>query len=298
MEVKKINPQGYCKGVILALKRCIKTINNPKTKKPIYLLGMIIHNKLVCDELKKLGITILEGNDKLALLDQINEGTVIVSAHGVSKKVIDTALSKNIPLIDTTCPDVKKVHDEALRYINNGYEVLYIGKTNHPETIGVLEESDKIHLIDSIDIVKKIDKTKKYYVTNQTTLSHSYIETFHKEILNENIEAIIENNICLATTKREMALYDIKTDLIVVVGDFNSSNTKKLVQVAKEKALAKAVIAIEKAVDLLNYDLTIYDEAYVTSGASTPSVIVEQTVRFLESNGQDIKILDEQLLFF
>ena len=96
MKVNKIMPQGYCKGVILALKKCIEVINNPNTVKPIYLLGMIIHNKFVCDELKNMGVIILEGNDKISLLENIDNGTVIKSAHGVSKIVRDYALTKNI----------------------------------------------------------------------------------------------------------------------------------------------------------------------------------------------------------
>ena len=298
MKVNKIKPQGYCKGVILALNKCIEVINNPNTVKPIYLLGMIIHNKFVCDELKKMGVIILEGNDKSQLLDEINGGTVIISAHGVSTKVKEKAIAKLVTVVDTTCPDVKKVHDNVIEYINRGYEVLYIGKKNHPEAIGVLEESAKIKLIESLDDLNNLNKNSKYYVTNQTTLSHSYIEEFHNKIKELKFDAIIENNICYATTKREIALYDINTDLIVVVGDRHSSNTKKLAQVAKEKAHSKAVIAIERAHDLLNYDLSCYQEAYVTSGASTPNQIVEQVIKFLESDGQDHKILEEELLFF
>lgn len=298
MKVNKIKPQGYCKGVILALNKCIEVINNPNTVKPIYLLGMIIHNKFVCDELRKMGVIILEGNDKSQLLDEIDSGTVIISAHGVSTKVKEKAIAKLVTVIDTTCPDVKKVHDNVIEYINRGYEVLYIGKKNHPEAIGILEESSKIKLIESLDDLNNLSINGKYYVTNQTTLSHSYIEEFHNKIKELKLDAIIENNICYATTKREIALYDINTDLIVVVGDSHSSNTKKLAQVAKEKAHSKAVIAIERAHGLLNYDLSCYQEAYVTSGASTPNQIVEQVIKFLESDGQDYKILEEELFFF
>ena len=298
MKVNKIKPQGYCKGVILAINKCLEVINNPNTLKPIYLLGMLIHNRFVCDELAKKGLIILDGNNRLEMLNNINEGTVIISAHGVSNKVKEAAYQKNLNIIDTTCPDVKKVHDNVLKYLNEGYEVIYIGKNNHPETLGVLEESDKIHLIDNISSLDSLDKNRKYYVTNQTTLAHSYIEIYHNYIKENFQDYLIENNICFATTKRETALYDIKTDLIVVVGDKNSSNTQKLVETAKKMAQANAVIAIERANDLLNFDLSIYKEAYVTSGASTPNVIVEQVIKFLESDGKDSKILDEQLLFF
>ena len=298
MLVEKIKPQGYCKGVILALEKCIETINNPNTKKPVYLLGMIIHNRFVCDELSKKDIIILDGNDKEKLLDQIDSGTVIISAHGVSNKVKEKALVKGLDIVDTTCPDVKKVHDSVLEYLEKGYEILYIGKENHPEAIGILEESAKIHLIDSLEKLDTLDKNIKYYVTNQTTLAHSYIEVYHTIIKELFPNAIIENNICLATTKREVALYDVKTDLIVVVGDYHSSNTQKLVEIAKNKAQSKSVIAIERACDLLNYDLSKYHTACVTSGASTPNEIVDQVIRFLNSDGLDLDILNEELLFF
>ena len=298
MKVNKIKPQGYCKGVILAINKCLEVINNPNTLKPIYLLGMLIHNRFVCDELAKKGLIVLDGNNRLEMLNNINEGTIIISAHGVSNKVKETAYNKNLNIIDTTCPDVKKVHDNVLKYLNEGYEVIYIGKNNHPEALGILEESDKIHLVNNISALDSLDKNKKYYVTNQTTLAHSYIENYHNFIKDHFKDYLIENNICFATTKRETALYDIKTDLIVVVGDKNSSNTQKLVETAKKMAQANAVIAIERASDLLNFDLSIFEEAYVTSGASTPNVIVEQVIKFLESDGKDLKILDEQLLFF
>ena len=296
MLVKKISPQGYCKGVILALKKCIETINNKDTLKPIYLLGMIIHNRFVCEELETKGVIILDGYDKVSLLDKINSGTVIISAHGVSSKVKDKIIEKNLNMVDATCPDVEKVHINTLKYINDGYEVIYIGKKNHPEAIGVIEESNLIHLVEDLTDLDNLPTNKKYYVTNQTTLAHSHLEKFHNKINELFDDVLIENNICNATTKRETALYDLEADIIVVVGDYKSSNTKKLVETAKNKARAKEVIAIERAIDLLNYKLTDYKDAYVTSGASTPSVLVDQVVRFLESDGLDLSILDEKLL--
>ena len=298
MIVEKINPQGFCKGVILALRKCFEVIKDPNTIKPIYLLGMIIHNRFVCGELEKQGIIILEGIDKEALLDKIDNGTVIISAHGVSSKVKEKAIGKNLTVVDTTCPDVEKVHNNVKKYLSNGYEIIYIGKKGHPETVGVIEESNKIHLITNKHDLDELDPEKKYYVTNQTTLAHSDLEEYHTKVTNLFPNLVIENNICNATTKREMALYNIKSDLIIVVGDKNSSNTNKLVSVAKNKAQSTNVIHIERAKDLLNYDLTNYKKAYITSGASTPNAIVEQVVRFLISDGKDLTILDEELFIF
>lgn len=298
MIVNKINPQGFCKGVTLALKKCIEVINNPHTIKPIYLLGMIIHNRLVCEDLEEKGIIILEGTDKLSLLDSISEGTVIISAHGVSSTVKEKALAKNLNVVDTTCPDVKKVHDNVLKYLKEGYKILYIGKKDHPETIGVITESTDIFLIDNYDVINTLKNDEKYYVTNQTTLAHSQISQYHNEISKKLTNVVFENSVCLATTKREMALYDIKTELIVIVGDKNSSNTQKLVEVAKNKAQSLDVIHIERANDLLAYNLTKYKEAYVTSGASTPNEVVDKVIEFLKSDGKDLTILEESLFFF
>ena len=297
MQVTKLSPQSYCKGVILALKKCISTIEDIKTERPIYLLGMIIHNKFVCDELKKMGITILEGDNKVELLDQINSGTVIISAHGVSLKVKEKAKSKGLNVIDATCPDVEKVHQNIFLYLNDGYEILYIGKKNHPESTGVLEESNKIYLLDSIDNIKDIDKNKKYYVTNQTTLSLDVVSKYHEEIKKIIPNAIIENKICMSTTRRELALNDIKHDLIIVVGDKKSSNTHKLYETAKNKADSKEVILIESAHDLLNFDFKDYQDIAITSGASTPIALVDQIVKYIE-NGFDKEILNEELFFF
>ena len=146
--------------------------------------------------------------------------------------------------------------------------------------------------------IDTLNKNDKYYITNQTTLAHSYLEEYHNKIKNTLPNIIIENNICLATTKREVALYNIKTDLIVVVGDSNSSNTLKLVEVAKNKATAKDVILVDRASDLLNYDLKKYQEAFVTSGASTPNILVDQVIRFLSSDGMDLDIIKEELILF
>lgn len=297
MQVTKLSPQSYCKGVILALKKCVTAIEDPNTKKPIYLLGMIIHNKFVCDALKERGIIILEGDDKFTLLDNITSGTVIISAHGVSKKVKEKAINKGLNVIDATCPDVDKIHQNIFDYLNNDYEILYIGKNNHPEAIGVLEESNKIHLIDSIDSIKNIDKNKKYYVTNQTTLSLDVVSKYHEEIKKEIPNVILENKICLSTTKRELALNNIKYDLIIIVGDKKSSNTNKLYETAKNKADSKEVIYIESAIDLLNFDFKDYNDIAITSGASTPPQLVDQIVKFIES-GLDKNILNEELFFF
>jgi 4-hydroxy-3-methylbut-2-enyl diphosphate reductase len=294
MNIIKINPQGFCNGVINAIKKVNNVVNDPNTIKPIYLLGMLIHNKFVCDELENKGVVILKDKPLDELIDSVDNGTIIISAHGVSNSIKDQIINKGLNMIDATCPIVNNVHLKIFKYLELGYDILYIGKDLHPETIGVLGESDKIILIDSLEKINTLDKNKKYYVTNQTTLSNDYILKFH-EYIKENLnDVILENNICNATTKREIALYDLETDLIIVVGDPKSSNTKKLVDVAKEKSKALDVIFIESAMDLINFDFSKFNTIHVTSGASTPNEITDQVIRYIKT--KDKNIVKEKLL--
>lgn len=295
MNVIKITPQGFCNGVINALNKVNNTINDPNTIKPIYLLGMLIHNKFVCDNLEEKGVIILKDKPLNELIDSVTSGTIIISAHGVCSDIKKQILNKGLKLVDATCPIVNNVHLKNNSYLEKEYEILYIGKNGHPETIGVLGESNKIHLIDNIEKINLLDKSKKYYVTNQTTLSNDYVNQFHNIIKDTLKNVVVENNICNATTKREMALYNLETDLIIVVGDPKSSNTKKLVEVAKIKSKALDVIFIESAMDLINFDFSKYNTIHITSGASTPSQITDQVIRFI--NTKDMKILKEKLFF-
>ena len=118
MLVIKIEPQGYCNGVKNALDTLYKALNDPSTKKPIYLLSPIIHNTHVNDDLKKLGVIVLDGKNRLDLLDDINFGSVVFSAHGVSDSVYNMAKTKNLNIIDTTCPNVKIIHDNIKKRLN------------------------------------------------------------------------------------------------------------------------------------------------------------------------------------
>lgn len=294
MNIIKITPQGFCGGVKNAIKIINEAINDPNTIKPIYLLGMLIHNHYVCEALEKKGVIILKDKPYEKIIDEINCGTIVISAHGVSLNLKNKILNKNLKLIDTTCPIVNNIHINIFKYLNMDYEILYIGKNNHPETIGVLGESNKIHLIENINDFLTLNKEKKYYLTNQTTLASSYLNEFHNYAKEYFKNIIIENSTCISTTKREELLYNVSCDLLIVVGDPKSSNTKNLYIIAKEKSLAKEVIFIESAKDLINYDFSHIDLIYITSGASTPSAIVDQVIKYLNTN--DKSILNEELI--
>ena len=171
MKVIGIVPRGYCKGVVRAINIAKK--NTPKDK-PVYILGMIVHNQYIVQALQDKGIQTIDqkGKTRLELLDQIDDGCVIITAHGASDQVFIKAKEKGLDVIDASCLDVIKTHDLIKNKLNEGYDILYIGKDGHPESEGAISIDPKhIHLITKKDDFFQLDQSKKYVLTNQTTMS-------------------------------------------------------------------------------------------------------------------------------
>ena len=284
MIINKLNPQGYCNGVKRAINICLEALENPNTKKPIYLLGSVIHNKYVNEEFIKKGAIILEDKNKTRyeLLDQINEGTIIISAHGVSPKVIAKAKAKNLNIIDTTCPNVSIIHNNIIKYLNEGYTCLYIGTKKHPECEGILEINSNIININNITDINNLNiNNDKIYITNQTTLSIFDTSEIYNELKNKYPNAILDNKICDSTTKRQLAVINQdKVDLCIVVGDKASSNTKKLAQIANNSNIN--TILVENINDIKDYDFKNINTISITSGASTPSILVDEIIKYIK----------------
>lgn len=278
MIINKLIPQGYCRGVICAINIAK---NNKNYKRPIYSLGALIHNKEMIKELEKDGIiTIENGKSRLEMLDEIFEGSVIISAHGSSPEVYAKAIAKGLDIIDATCLYVKKTHDEIIKYLSLGYDIYYIGTKNHPECEGALGIDKNIKLISNLNDLDGIVFKDKSFIINQTTLSIFDIKEIHNKILEKNKNVIISNSICDATTKRQEAVINAKkVDLTIVVGDTKSSNTKKLYLLAQKNNKA---IQIENKNDLINFDFTNISEVNITSGASTPKYIVDEVIEYLK----------------
>ena len=282
MIINKIEPQGFCGGVKNAIDIAKKAIKNENNIKPIYLLGSLIHNEHVMRSLEDLGLILIDDKNKtrLELLDEIKSGSVIFSAHGVSDKVYLKAKEKNLNIIDATCPFVKIVHNNIKKYLNLGYDIIYIGTKGHPECEGVLGISDKIKLItNKIDALNYQNNNDNIYLSTQTTLSIYEIDEIINILKNKFKNIIIDNKICNATTVRQEAIYNAKkTDLFIIVGDQKSSNTKKLYNIAKEKFNA---IMINDKNDLDINLLKNINEISITSGASTPSYLVDEIIEFI-----------------
>jgi len=283
-EIEVINPHGYCAGVNRAIKIALDIVNKEDTLKPIYLLGNLIHNKIVTKKLSDLGIiTILpNGRTRYEMLDDIESGTVIFSAHGISNRVREKAKNKGLNIIDASCGKVLVIHKRVLDYVNKNYDILYIGKKGHPECEAILEESNKIHLITSIeDVINSNIKSDKIYVTNQTTLSRIDTKHIYDEIEKKYPNAILDNNICNATTVRQEALMNQKgKDLCIIVGDKLSSNSNSLKKISEDYSHVKSIL-VESSNDLNLEELKKYHNISITSGASTPEDVFEAIIKKL-----------------
>ncbi len=285
MEVRKITPRGYCYGVVDAVVVAQSIALNPNTKKPIYILGMLVHNQYVVDALKKIGVVSLDGEDRLALLDQIDTGTVILTAHGVSPEVRRKALEKGLTVVDATCPDVARTHTLIKDMVSEGYEVIYIGRHGHPEPEGAIGVApDKVHLVTSVEDVEHLGITSDLIIiTNQTTMSQWDIFDVVEASIMKYPQAEVYNEICMATQERQeaVAVQAQGCDIVIVVGDPRSNNTRRLAKVAEEVAGVKAY-RIEQLGEMDLDWLKGIKCIGVTSGASTPTHLTRQVINFLE----------------
>jgi 4-hydroxy-3-methylbut-2-en-1-yl diphosphate reductase len=288
MEVIKISPRGYCYGVVDALQMVRQTAKDPDVPRPIYIIGQIVHNRHAIEELTRLGVVTLDGPNRESILEQVNEGTVIFTAHGVSPAVKQRARERGLHCIDATCPDVTVTHDLVRRLVEQGYYVLYIGKRGHPEPEGVMGEvPGHISLIEREADVDALNLTpqqeQKLAVSTQTTLSQWDTRRVIQYIKTRYPHAEVHVDICKATQTRQEAVVEQAkgADLTIVVGDPRSNNTNRLVQVSQELAGVPAV-RIEDLSQLDRQLLKGKKRIAVTAGASTPSQLTREVIRFLE----------------
>ncbi len=285
MEITRVKPSGYCYGVVNAINIVLKAIQSD-VPKPITIYGMLIHNKKVIESLQNLGINTIV-DPMLTDLDSLT-GTVVFTAHGIRDSVIQYAENLGLHVINATCRDVTKTITLIKDYLQKDYHVLYIGKKGHPEATASTD-------FDGVELVTKkedllIDKNKKYVITNQTTMSmldlfdiYEYVKTF------PNIEVM--NEICNATRRRQEAVLEhLDKELLLVVGDKRSNNSNNLAK------LHPNGILVETYKDLENISLE-YKNVAVTAGASTPKLLVDEVVEYLEQypNIDDFKSTKDYL---
>ena len=295
-------PRGFCAGVERAIEIVEKSIQ--KYGSPVYVRHEIVHNKYVVDDLKNKGAIFVEE------LEEIEDKSrpVIFSAHGVPKKIPEDAKNYNMTYVDATCPLVSKVHREAENLHKAGYHLILIGHENHPEVIGTMGQlpSGSINLIQNEDEAKKYEtknQNKISYVT-QTTLSVDDTREIIK-ILKErfpNIKEPMKEDICYATTNRQLAVKNIakKCDLFFVIGSRNSSNSVRLVEVAKKSGCVNSHLIHSQSeipYELIEKSNTIG----ISSGASAPEVLVSNFIDSLKKrftvNIDEVEAIKENVVF-
>lgn len=285
MEVIKISPRGYCYGVVDAMVLAQQAARDLDLPRPIYILGMLVHNSHVTEAFEKEGIISLEGENRLELIEQVNEGTVIFTAHGISPEVRRRAQEKGLTVIDATCPDVTKTHDIIREKVAEGYEIIYIGKKGHPEPEGAVGVApDKVYLVESLADVEALNLTNdKLVVTNQTTMSQWDTQHLMDMVKGKYPHVEIHNEICLATQLRQEAVAKQakEADITIVVGDPKSNNSNRLAQVSEEIAGVTAY-RIADVTELRPEWFKGKKNVAVTSGASTPTPITKEVIDFLE----------------
>jgi 4-hydroxy-3-methylbut-2-enyl diphosphate reductase len=288
MEVIKISPRGYCYGVVDALQIVRQAAKDPSLPRPIHVIGQIIHNRHAIEELTRMGVVTLDGPDRAAILEQVKEGTVIFTAHGVSPLVKQRAHERGLHCIDATCPDVTRTHDLVRDLVAQGYYILYIGKKGHPEPEGVMGEipghGSLIETGADVDaLTLTAEQAANLAISTQTTLSKWDTQRVIEYIKARYPHAQVHIDICPATQSRQEAVVaQAKTaDLTIVVGDPLSNNTNRLVQVSQELAGVPAV-RIEDLSQLNTEWLNGKKRVAVTAGASTPSQLTREVIRYLE----------------
>lgn len=282
MEIKRVVPSGYCKGVVNAIN-IVKKTKEQYPNENIYILGMIVHNSYVSKQMEDLGVITLEDPNlsKEELLGTIDKGVVIFTAHGISDKIKQKALDKGLICVDASCVDVLKNKDLIKSYLDKGYDVVYFGKKKHPEAEAILSLSNNIHLVSNISDIDNLNiSNDNLFITNQTTMSYLEVEDMLKLIKDKYPTCIIQKEICNATSSRQLAITNIKDgDVLYVVGDVKSNNTNKLKEIGSK--YFKKVFLISNYKEINKKDLVNENKIYVTAGASTPPILIDEVIDYL-----------------
>ena len=278
MEIIRAKHMGFCFGVLEAINVCNSLVEEKGRK---YILGMLVHNKQVVEDMQRKGFKLVTEDELLEDMDELKEGDIVViRAHGTSKSVHEKLKERKVKVFDATCIFVNKIRQEIEIANENGYSILFMGDKNHPEVKGVISFADDIQIFESFEEAKKlkIDLDKTYLLSTQTTLNKKKFEEIKKYFKENYKNVVIFDKICGATAVRQKAVEDLatKVEVMIIVGDTKSSNTKKLYEISKKLNDNSYLIENEEQLDL-----TIFRDKEVvgiTAGASTP----EETIMNIE----------------
>ena len=294
------NPHGFCAGVDRAIQ--IVEMALEKYGAPVYVRHEIVHNKYVVESLQKRGAIFVD-----ELFEVPDDKPVVFSAHGVPKSVPEEAENRNMLYIDATCPLVSKVHREAEKYDKQGSEIVMIGHKGHPEVIGTMGQlsNGAIHLVESPEDVEKLElkNTDNVAYITQTTLSLDDTSEVINALKNKfpSIKDPRKEDICYATTNRQNAVKELakKVDLVLIIGAPNSSNSRRLVEVAQKNGCHSFLI--QRASEI---DWDIFEDVKnvgISAGASAPKILVEEVKQAVKArfktNVENILTIEENVTF-
>ncbi|MDE2903773.1 MAG: 4-hydroxy-3-methylbut-2-enyl diphosphate reductase [Chloroflexota bacterium] len=284
MNVLRITPRGFCHGVVDAIRLANEA--GAQHQGPVYMLGYLVHNAHVVNELAENGVQLVDFDDRMAGLEKIDHGTVILTAHGVSPAVKQRAIDKGLTVIDATCSDVYITHDLIIDLTSRGYEIIYVGKRGHPEPDGAIGEAPgRVHLVSTTDDVAALDlENDRLAVTTQTTLSIWDTQDVIDAVVAKYPHAEVHNDICLATQDRQEAAVQAADvcDLVIVVGSNRSSNSHRLVEVVRNVKQTPAHL-VDSADEV---DLSWFEPGMrvgITAGASTPARVTREVIELIEA---------------
>ncbi|HJO07819.1 MAG TPA: 4-hydroxy-3-methylbut-2-enyl diphosphate reductase, partial [Chloroflexota bacterium] len=284
LKVIPANPRGYCHGVVTAMRMAREVA--AQATGPVYMLGYLVHNEHLTGELEELGIKLIDAADRLAGLEEVREGTVIFTAHGIAPAVREQAEAKGLNCVDTTCSDVESTHALIIEKVAVGFQIVYVGRRGHPEALGCVGEApDAVHLVQDVEDVKALElDSPRIAVTTQTTLSVWDTAAVIEAIRERYPEAEIHNEICLATQDRQEAVIAAaqEADLVLVVGSLRSSNSQRLVEVTEQRT-GKPAYLVDSTADINPEWLRGCAAVAVSSGASTPSPLTRDVISHLEA---------------
>ena len=274
MKVILAKRAGFCFGVKRATQMAFEAAGKDNKT---YTLGPIIHSPQVVNKLEDMGVKVLDN------LDNMEDGTIIIRSHGVASEEIGEALKKELEIVDATCPFVKKAQEHVKSLSESGYGVVVVGDADHPEVQGIVSYGgNKVFVVGSGEEVNKLPKMSKIGVVAQTTQSFENLKNVVSECLLRGGEIRVFNTICDATAVRQEEAKELagKVDCMLVVGGFNSANTRRLAEVCEE--LQPRTHHIETAAEINSKWFDGVERVGVTAGASTPKWIINEVMRKID----------------
>ncbi len=277
MKITVADKAGFCFGVRRAMKMAYDALEEAQGS-PVYTLGPLVHNPQVIEQLEKDGIKSIED------LKAYPRGHLLIRTHGVSPHIRKEALALGYHIIDATCPLVKKIHEIVLKLLEENYSIVVIGHAHHPEVKGIVGEVDgKCTIIESVEDAQRFQEVTKLGIVVQTTALLPKFRKISMEMLNKAQEVRIFNTICHATVERQKSAEDLakRTDLMIVIGGKNSSNTRRLLEICKR--VNQNSHHIERPSEIEMGWFEDVNHIGITAGASTPDHIIKDVIESLKS---------------